>query len=286
MSLKNIILMALIAIFATSCVTLNGKKDDSFDFGDGGVSTDKATYSIEDMSKKVTTEAKDIRRAIKKLASRVPKEAREAVGEDLGAIDASASVILAETAKIPALTVNLRSTNDDMVQKAAELKKLTEKQVKTIEALEEEKQTALRKALIWLILFCTGIIGLCGAIAFYGNPKALFGAVAAIITMVAAMTVNRFGDWFPLIGLISIIIVVAVIVNRALQSRKLQNAVDELVETGEKAKALMDPDKRAALHGDGTSTGVADTIQSKPTKDLVLEARTRLKPKLEHTIQP
>jgi hypothetical protein len=40
------------------------------------------------------------------------------------------------------------------------------------------------------------------------------------------------------------------------------------------------------LHGDGTSTGVADTIQSKPTKDLVLEARTRLKPKLEHTIQP
>jgi hypothetical protein len=161
-----------------------------------------------------------------------------------------------------------------------------EAQIKDYEAqiaeISSERDAALQKVLLGLIVGSIVIIGICVAAAINGSTQAMSCAGAAIICLIIANTMRKHDQVFA--GGVAIAICVGLMIYKVWRHRRAEQALEETVHSVEAVKeSLTDADK-AKIFGHGAMPGALHGIQSPDTMKLVNEKRLRIKPKIEHTL--
>lgn len=207
--------------------------------------------------------------------------------------------IHAETGDLRNMSADLKETQGKLEEEqskivglmnyASSLEGSQDKLRKQIEDLKADNRRLLNNMLAWLAAACVAGIGICTFIAFLTRSKlAVFAAVGCSVTMCIAVAVSAYMTYFALVtaGVFAVVSVFAgifvyreilkkkkEIVNTKAENSTVNQALQEVVQTGELAKKYMTIEARQHVFGDGPEPGKADQLQSEPTKVLVRTLR-------------
>lgn len=153
-----------------------------------------------------------------------------------------------------------------------------------IAELTSERDEALQKVLLGIIIGSILLVAFSVGSVINGNPKAVMWAATGVVSLVIANTMRTHSKVFATAGGIGLAICTGLIIYQFWRHRKAEQALEETVHSVEAVKQSLGDDKKKEIFGEGALPGTLDNIQSEGTKRLINEKRLRLKPKLEHTI--
>lgn len=237
-----------------------------------------ATSSIDDEATSINTEADKI--------------TDPAYSEETGNIKDSAGKILAANESIKKNNDTLAQDNiklDDAVNDVEKMEDFAKKSDDARVQAEEERDKAIAKAndatrnmLRWLIACCIIGVGASVAMMVFGNFKT--GSIILVgcgTVLVLAVAVDKYLVYIAIAGLVLLAACVGFLIYQIILRNK---AVDEVIHTTEIAKTKLLPEDRKKIFGYREEPGMAYTIQSKSTEDLVEKARKRFKKSWEPTV--
>jgi len=256
-----------------------------------------AGQGIDSSASKITTSAHSVKSHAETVGIKAPASAKKDLTEHLTAIKAEADNILGEAETIRAAGIDVSKLAVSLQGLALNVQTLTDRAVSLedrIAAGEEEKaalqdqleqaqsdrNAALRKAMLYMVLAGSIIIAICVTLFFTGNPKAIGGAIAGIVLIsvaMAVMAVTKYMWLFGIVGSIGALIVLAVMIYHIVDYIRHKRGLQEVVETGEYAKAEMPEDLRSKVYGPEGEKGRAGQLQSKATEQLVKRIKTKLR---------
>jgi biopolymer transport protein ExbB/TolQ len=167
---------------------------------------------------------------------------------------------------------------------AEKFEKEREAYKKQIEELSSERDSALQKVLLAMIVGSIGLTAISVALCIYGNSRMIIGACTGLVTLGIAMAMRTHGKIFATGMGITIAIIIGLIIYQVFRSKRSEKALEETVHSVEAMKQSLEEEDRQRIFGSGAHTGMLHTIQSESTQELVQEKRLQLKPKLKHTM--
>jgi len=282
MKTKLFILMIVIILFTSGCASLNNLTNKpEFNIKKDITKTEKiiekTSNTIEKASTDVSTEAYSINKESINIENKIPTNIKPEISPHLDSIKKSSDSIIKNTIKINKATAELSSvtslldniklkiiTTEDALDKIA---KERDNAIVAKKKAEEERDSALHKAIKWLIL--ASIVGAAalGVFGFmYNNKLSLTLSATCIVIMSIAIFVGKFLIYLAIGGGLILAALVGLMMYNIIIQKK---AFKEVVETVEIAQdKLTKEDKNKLFGGDG-ETGVMKNIQSKSTKSLV-----------------
>jgi hypothetical protein len=243
-----------------------------------------SSATIKKASGDIKEEADNINEETTEVQSKIPNEAKEIIIPHLDSIKGSSGIIIENTAKIDTATTELASANK--VLKGAGVKiSTTEKALDDIvkerdRALaakikaEEERDSALHKAIRWLILACIVGAGACGVFGFmYGSKACLTASIVCIVIMSVAIFVETYFVYLVIGGGVILLGLLGMLAYNIIIQKK---AFKEVVETVEITKDSLPEEEKEKLFGKKHNTGIMDSLQSKETMALVKEEKSKI----------
>jgi hypothetical protein len=190
--------------------------------------------------------------------------------------------LIAVEQKLKEVTIKLEE-QQKLIEKYTAYTKDSEKTIANLEEkikkLQDSNAKLLQTMMSWIAVACVVGIGASIAIGvFFKTPTAFFIAAGCIVTLGASVAVSLYMQYIAWIAILVLGIgCVGVIIYVAMQVRNKDIAVNELVHTGEVVKTYLDTKTRQKIFGTKVEPGVAHSIQSAPTKNLVKRVRNAAK---------
>jgi len=205
--------------------------------------------------------------SIKKEADSIIKEARNvrAAGIDVSKLAVSLQALALNVQTLTDRSVDLENRLFDGEQENEDLKQ-------QLEQARSDRNAALRRAMLYMVVAGSIIIAICVTLFFTGNPKAIGGAVAGIVLIAVAMAVMAMTKYmwlFGIVGSIGALVVVGVMIYHIVDYIRHKKGLEEVVETGEYAKSGMPEEWKEKVFGTKGESGRAGQIQSTATENLV-----------------
>jgi len=255
---------------------------------------DEATTTIENS-------ANSIKDSGSKINKKNPKEIIETVKTDLENINMQTDRILGSTKSLSGvsetlddISKNLKAAESDTEKAVGANSELAQK----LKQLEDDKQTALRKAMNYLIAIAILLIAISVVAVFQGNYKAIGGIIGGVIVVIISLAVSVLYmklAWIGLIGLIGVVIIVIFGIYQGLENKKEkekakqeaisnEKALKETVLTVEALKEKLPEDTKKEFFGDKAYPGRVKHLQTPQTEEKILDIRKQLKDMIEPTI--
>ena len=185
---------------------------------------------------------------------------------------AKSELILAES-KIKVAENKVEEINDNSIQ----LKKERDLATKERDKLKEDISSHLSSLLRLIIGGSIIGIGVCGALAAFGNVKSgLLGASGCGITLVMAIVV---GEHIALIGWIGLGVFLFCIGLLAFHIWNERKSIGEVVASTEKVKENLDVPLKEKIFGKKGEDGQIGRLQSLRTSNIVKKQKAKLKKK-------
>jgi hypothetical protein len=153
-----------------------------------------------------------------------------------------------------------------------------------IEELSSERDAALQKVLLGIIVGSIFLIAISAAMVINGNPRMIMWSACGIISLVIANAMRTHSKIFATAGGIGLAICVGLIVWQIFRQRRTDKALEETVHSVEAVKQNLDEKQKKAIFGEGAIPGTLHVMQSEGTKELIAEKRMNIKPKIERVI--
>jgi uncharacterized membrane protein len=244
---------------------------------------DKGTKGVikKDTEKVMTEEIETLEQAIAYIVSIEAKLI--GVADDL---DEHKKALAADKAKIKAMEEADKKEKEDWAKKEANYKKQIE--------------TSNSKYMRVLIILSIVLIGLGVAVCFYTRSwQSLAISIFGVVVLVASISVQHYSEKYAYLGFGIVVVVVAMIayaIYSQLRERKAKAQIEhekkeieedftEVVETVELVKEKLPEPEKTEIFGTKNSDGTSATIQSKRTKERVLESRRRINDKNKPTME-
>jgi len=238
---------------------------------------EKASGEIADEANKINTEANEVK-------GKIPADAKSKIDPHLDSIKESSTAILEDTTIINKASAELEGAKSLLVSAGKKvviveeaLDTMTEERDRALEdkrKAEADRDSALHKALRWLIVGC--IVG-CGAfivLFFYtGSKGGLMAAGGCGLVLMIAIFVNQFILYLAIGGGILLLLMAGILLYNIYIKNK---AFSEVVETVEATKTKLPSDKKAELFGEDGQTGIMDSIQSPETIKMVKKEKSKM----------
>lgn len=258
-----------------------GQIDDALD--QTKTTVEKGTAIIKDSTDTIREEAGSIESASTVEDTR-PHVA--AIRTEADQIDNAAN----EIAALSPVIDNARQSVDRVESKAKTLQESAADNLAARTKAEEERDKALsdaneatRKMVRWVIILCIIGFGSSIALIFFVSPKVgIPGAVSCILTLVLAVSVEKYFEYIAWGGLGLIILVGIYGIYYFFVTKR---ALTETVHTTEVVKNQLPEEKKEEIFGKAEKPGVTKTIQSKSTEKIVRDVRKSMAKEWEPTIK-
>jgi len=187
--------------------------------------------------------------------------------------------------KLVKTTSDLTTANND-VTKLTEAVKVEQGKNKTLTdenaKLQDKLDNELRNKFIWISIICfAGLVG-CIVLISSGQKIGYIGAVGCGAGLAISIFLVQTFAFIPWI--VGGIFVISGIVGIWLFWKK-NKAITEIVRTQEIAKQSLSDADRIKIYGDKITPGIAYTVQSESTEDIVAKVRKTLGEKAKQFIQ-
>jgi ABC-type multidrug transport system fused ATPase/permease subunit len=248
-------------------------------------SVGEAATAVGETGKDVADRADKIDEHADAISEKTPPEAKTDVQPEIKGIKDETKGLRQDSAALSATEQKLRDTESRLVdqQKAidnytayaknseAERAKLQTK----IKELESSNAKMLRTMLSWIVVICVIGIGASLVIGFFfKTPAAFMVAAGCVATMGVAVAVTMYLQQIAWVALAVLGVgFVGAVWYVFTQIRNRDRAVHELVHTGEVAKTYLPSQVREKIFGNSVEPGIAHSIQSDSTINLVRNAR-------------
>lgn len=258
----------------------------------------EAAKTVGETSKSVSDHADKIDTHTTSIESKTPPEVKEAVKPEISGIREETKGLRQDSATLSAVEQKLKDTESKLADQQVAIAKYTDfaksseveraKLQNKIKDLESSQKKMLNTLLAWITVACVVGIGASVVIGFFFKTPAAFmiaaGCVATLgvsvavslyLTQIAWIALALLGAGF--IGAIGYV---------AWQIKNRDNAVGELVHTGEIAKTYLPLSAREKIFGNAVEPGVAHNVQSEATMKLVRNVRKQDKDKRGYGLAP
>lgn len=244
----------------------------------------ESTATINESTDSIRNETNKIDRETTLVKDKIPKEIKPAINPHLNSITESSQIIKEETIGINKATAELSAANSllenaeqKVITTEGVLDAITKERDNAVAAqkrAEEARDSALHKAVRWLILASIVGAGALGVFGFmYRSKMCLTLSAVCIVIMSIAIFVETYfiylviGGGIILLGLVGFLIWNIIIQKRAFK---------EVVDTVEITKNNLSLEKKAELFGKDGQTGIMDSIQSPSTISKVKEEKAKM----------
>jgi lipopolysaccharide export LptBFGC system permease protein LptF len=285
------ILVGFLALFCTSCRTPKPIKlpDPSPAVETAVEITEKSAEKLKNVSEEVTKSAKNIKKETQDLDDTLPTEVKPLTTGHLRKINKEADSITVNADRVAQVGIQLTTAKKKLEKSQISINKqeklilkLTEERDKAI----AQRDSALQKSLMYLVLLGVVLIGISGVLIYNGNGKAISIAVGGFLLIAISLAISFFIKYLAIIGIIFAGIVFLIIAYEIYKRQKKHaEAFDEVVHTNEIVKEKLDDTVRDDIFGSGATPGKVESIQSKDTKELVQASRSRFRTQWEPTIK-
>ena len=237
----------------------------------------QATGEISEEANKITAETTEVQR-------KIPPEAKKQIDPHLITIKESSTAILEDatiinkaTAELAGAKSLLKGAEKKVVITEEALNKMAGERDLAVESkrrAEADRDSALHKAIKWLIMSCIVGAGALGVFGFmYGNKMCLTLSAVCIVIMSIAIFVETYFIYLVIGGGIILACLVALMIYQIYVQKK---AFKEVVNTVEIAQENLSEDAKTKLFGGKGQTGIMDALQSKNTMDLVQKEKNKM----------
>jgi hypothetical protein len=240
---------------------------------------DAVSKTTADVSKGMGTVADNIDKHVVEVRKATPAPLVPKIGPQLDGINT-------ETGTLRTLRGQLDGTQTELTQAKDDVNSLTDlntKQAADIKKLTDEKNSALRNLMIWVILLSVVGVGVSGALVYTGQMWGISIGFGCLITLGLAIFITQYSMWFA-IGAVVLLLGGLGYVAYQLFIRK--KTATQLVQTVEANKMAMSVPARLHLFGNGGIPGHVDLIQSATTKEFVQKVRSGNKVHLAPAVTP
>jgi hypothetical protein len=259
---------------------------------------EESAHSIGEVSADVGSRAEKIDQHATNIETKTPPAVRETVNPEIQGIREETKGLRQDQATLSATELKLKQVQaelGDQQSKVDEYVSYTKqadadrlKLIDKIKDLESSRSKLMTTLLSFLTVGCVIGVGACVVIGFiFKTPMAFMIAAGLFITMGVSIAITVFIQqiaWIFIIALgLSVAIAIAYVV---IQIRKKDNAVKELVHTGEVAKTYLPTTAREKIFGNAVEPGLADQIQSDSTIKIVKQVRKQDEDKRGYGLAP
>jgi uncharacterized membrane protein len=299
--------LLFVVLFLSSCVHPRKGKTDlpvepSARTEEASTTAKKESSALTSCATTIVASAGTIRREADLVSSKVPDPAKPAVSPHLNAIRSEATTVEGEAGKVAASANELMRMSEGLVRVTQEvnelaarsaalqtelvaLQKSKDEQVaqleKEKEQLQQDKISALNRAMVIMIIAGVVLIALSGTIFFSGNPKAIAGAIAGGLLIaggMAVMVLTQYMWAFAAIFGLGVLVLLGVFIYHIVDYLNQKRGLRETIQTIERAKEVISPEAKRRVFGAGKDdSGIAGQIQSYSTEALVKQVRDELK---------
>lgn len=245
---------------------------------------EKSAATIDKSTDEIRKETIKIDKETTQVKDKIPQEIKPIIVPHLNVITESSQTIKDETIEINKATAKLTAANS-LLENAEQKVITTEEALDTItkerdkaiiaqRKAEEARNSALHKAVRWLILASIVGAGALGVFGFMYNSKmCLTLAAVCIVVMSIAIFVETYFIYLVIGGGVILLGLVGVLAwNIIIQKR----AFKEVVDTVEITKENLSLEKKEELFGKNGQTGIMDSIQSHSTIDIVKKEKSKM----------
>ncbi len=242
------------------------------------------TKIIGEKTNNISQEAQKIYDKTVETQSGLSEENKIKMNPYLNNVKISSQVIIEDTKEIIRANMDL-ITIKTVLENAADKVETTDGLLKTLveerdelnvalKKAEEARDSALHKAIRWLILLSIVGAGALGVFGFmYGSKMCLTLSAVCIVIMSVAIFVETYFIYLVIFGgLVLLGLVVAIVWNIIIQKR----AFKEVVNTVEVVQDNMSEETKNILFGGKDRTGIMDSIQSPETMKLVKREKAKI----------
>lgn len=267
---------------------------------DVAVDATKGSETLAKSSNTLAGSAEHIKAEAGIVEAKVPEPTRAEVKPNLDNIRTDANNIKAEAEKVDKVSnelavmsgklQTLTDTVTNLATRNAAAQKDLEAAFKVIDSLKKDNQklkddrdAALQKNLMYLIIIGAIAMAISLSLFFYGNVKAIGGAIgggALIGVALTIMAMTKIAWLFGLVGGLGFAVLFGTMIYYAVDYIRHKRGLEETIETAEVAKAELTEEQKAKVFGTDTDTGIVGHLQSDTTKSLVKTVRAKLTKKV------
>jgi ABC-type multidrug transport system fused ATPase/permease subunit len=248
----------------------------------------KSSDNIEEASSDIAKEANNINQAASEVQNKIPTEIKSKVDSHLKNIKESSISILKDTTKINKAAAELVSA-ESLLENASDKVSITEDALddmtderdaalKKLSKAEADRDSALHKAIRWLILASivgAGALGVFGLM--YGSKMCLTLSAVCIVVMSMAIFIEAYFVYLAIGGGVILLALLGLLIYNVVSERmKAAKAIKEIVDTVEVTQEHLSDDDRIKLFGGRGKTGIMDGLQSKSTMELIQKQKNKL----------
>jgi len=180
-----------------------------------------------------------------------------------------------ETGTLREIRGKLDMVQGELEQAKKDVKSIQDSNVKQgskIAKLEKEKESALNKLMVWVILLSIVGVGVSGALVYTGKTWGISIGFGCLVTLGLAIFITKYSMWFAIVAAGLCVLGVGYVIWEMVSRKKIGT---ELVQTIEANKMAMRAPARLHLFGNAAIPGHVDIIQSAATKDFVKKLRSK-----------
>jgi hypothetical protein len=250
----------------------------------------ESAKTLKTASGEVTASVTIIKTEAQTLEDTIPAEVAPSTTPHLRKITSEADSIAINADRVDqvskALTAMKEQLEESQVSISAQEKmilKLTEERDKAI----EQRDSALQKSLMYLVLLGVVLIGLSGVLIYNGNGKAVSIGVGGFLLIVISLAISFFIKYLAIIGIVFSGVIFLVIAYELYKKQKAHSkAFNEVVHTSEIVKQKLSDADRVQIFGDKVAPGAVEMIQSPETKEMVQASRKKQNAAWSPTVGP
>jgi len=288
-------LLTIIVILCSSCQTLFPSNKDPISNLRENLTIaqeriNNSEINLSQSSERIESSAIDI----KNDAIKISRTSDAETTQRLNNIGANANLIINETNILRNIASKLRSAKKNLSEvedNTNDAVKNSEELQNQITQLEEEKHSALKSAMKYLIIIAILLIAISTVGVFQGNYKAIGGIIGGVVIIVSSLAVSVLYmnlAWIGFVGIVGVILIIAFGIYQGIHNKKEkikdEKALEETVLTVEALKEKLPEDTKKEFFGERAYPGKSKTIQSKETEEKILNIRRKMKNVISPTI--
>jgi len=183
----------------------------------------KALKTIEGTADSIIDDQEGIKKAVDDARA---KDTEDIIEEELIVIDTKADDSIQKGYKIRELLIMVNEKSKIIESHLESEKKLKAQNTELREQLKSSRDE------YFMIVYgiCGFIIALSVALAWFGNPKAIAGAIFGLISIVTTVVIEQLLCWAPYIGAIGGVGILVMIILEARKAKSTRKALDHIVD--------------------------------------------------------
>ena len=235
--------------------------------------------TTKDVAVGIGTETDSIDKHVVDVRKATPEALIPKIGPSLDGINQDTDDLRVLKTKLEVVGGDLEQAKKDVIS----LQEIISKQDTTIAKLVAEKESALHKLMVWVILLSIVGVGVSGSLVYTGKMWGISIGFGCLVTLGLAIFITQYSMWFAIGAAAFCVLGLGYVAFELVTRKKIST---ELVQTIEADKMAMREPARLHLYGNGAVPGHVDVIQSPATKKFVKKLRKKKTVRLAPSAKP